>query len=221
MKETMQRVGSDIKNKLVDSVKNTWNTMTQYTMFSRPEPPPTQPTIEQQVTKALEAHLGPAQVDPPSETESESGDQPTDVALGCLNGGRRVDYVYRGSGVSPDSVLMGSEVARDRSPIKLLSDQFLPSPSPPKSQLFSSLRFPSSASLSSDGTGEGVSRSQSIPKLDKEASPTLLSTSSPPDLQLQGGLPSMGMDPTAPMGEAKNLAPPPMGGFVKQALQRK
>ncbi|XP_046386478.1 nascent polypeptide-associated complex subunit alpha, muscle-specific form-like isoform X2 [Ischnura elegans] len=257
LKENLARMGSDLKNKLVDSVKNTWSTMTQYSIFSRPEPT-SQPTVESEVTKALEAHLGPATVSAPvdigADTESESGDTDADVTLGCLNRGRRVDYVlqeaplesfneylfalqshvcywesedtllmilteiYSSNNVKPDSVITG--VDREKSPMRLLSDQFLASASPPK---FSALRFPSSTSLSSEGStsSQGVSRSQSVPKTLNDPNLAMLSTSSPGYLESLGQSPQMGMDPTAPMSEVRNLAPPPTIGFVKQSLQRK
>ena len=89
----MARVGADLKQKLVDSMKGTWNTLYQLAMFHKSEPPPPQIALEHEVDRVLEEHLKKSeeqQLD--GDSASEIGDE---LSAGKLNGGRRIDYVLQ------------------------------------------------------------------------------------------------------------------------------
>jgi hypothetical protein len=49
LKETMARVGADLKQRLLESVRSTWNTVYQLAMFHRPD----DQALEQEVDKVL------------------------------------------------------------------------------------------------------------------------------------------------------------------------
>src|SRR5262245_49439072 len=82
----MQRVGEDLKQKFLDSLKTTWNTVYSYATFSK------NVNIEQEIDRVIEGELS-NNVETTSNGSGEDVDQ--DIGLGKLNGGRRVDYVLQ------------------------------------------------------------------------------------------------------------------------------
>ncbi|CAB3364606.1 Hypothetical predicted protein [Cloeon dipterum] len=99
LRETMARVSTDIKEKLVDSVKSTWNTVYQMAMFSKGE------NLVQEVDKILfdwqvlaEQMLAADALSEEPEPEPEfyfDSTDPDPAQLGKLNSGRRIDYVLQ------------------------------------------------------------------------------------------------------------------------------
>ncbi|CAD0207024.1 unnamed protein product [Chrysodeixis includens] len=84
LKDTMARVGADLKQKLLESLKSTWNKWKA--------PPPTDGQLEKVVEEEIEKeHLC---EDSKEELANES-ELSTPEVLGRLNGGRRVDYVLQ------------------------------------------------------------------------------------------------------------------------------
>ncbi|XP_026747947.1 uncharacterized protein LOC113508942 isoform X2 [Trichoplusia ni] len=84
LKDTMARVGADLKQKLLESLKSTWNKWKA--------PPPTDGQLEKVVEEEIEKeHLC---EDSKEELANES-ELSTPEMLGRLNGGRRVDYVLQ------------------------------------------------------------------------------------------------------------------------------
>lgn len=83
----MQRVGADLKQKFLDSIKTTWNTVYQYATFSKGE------NFEQEIDRVIEGEFGQQSVETNSNGSADDADQ--DVGLGKLNGGRRIDYVLQ------------------------------------------------------------------------------------------------------------------------------
>lgn len=83
----MARVGADLKQRIVDSMKSTWNSFYQLAMFHRQD----EASLEAEVDKALQQQLRERQN---SETE-EPEQATTDLPVGALNSNRRVDYVLQ------------------------------------------------------------------------------------------------------------------------------
>uniref|UniRef100_A0A0A9WAY4 SEC23-interacting protein n=1 Tax=Lygus hesperus TaxID=30085 RepID=A0A0A9WAY4_LYGHE len=95
LKETMAHITTALKQKLVHSVRSTWNTVYQLAMFQRPDA-----SLRSEVDKALEEEvLHAADVQPPSpalsSTQSVAEDQGLEIQVGSLNGGNRIDYVLQ------------------------------------------------------------------------------------------------------------------------------
>lgn len=89
LKETMARVGADLKQKLLDSVRSTWNSVYQLAMFHKQD----NQTLEQEIEKVVEEQMNNPPTDPlQSATHDEVG---ADLKIGKLNGGRRIDYVLQ------------------------------------------------------------------------------------------------------------------------------
>ncbi|KAK8387656.1 hypothetical protein O3P69_018278 [Scylla paramamosain] len=86
LKETIERVGSEFKQKIVDSIQGTWNRL--YQMYSGTS---TQASIDEQVDEALASQLYLGEEEGPPST----GSGELAITVGRLNGGRRLDYVLQ------------------------------------------------------------------------------------------------------------------------------
>lgn len=90
LKETMARVGADLKQRVVDSMKSTWNSLYQLALFSKQSTSSTENLA--QVHDVFKDEM---------EKEHEEQDEinletpRTDLPLGILNKGRRIDYVLQ------------------------------------------------------------------------------------------------------------------------------
>lgn len=91
LKETMLRVGTDLKQKVLDTFRNTLDAVFSITQLNRPDPK----AIEHEVDKVIEDQL---KFETGSSTVSSAADLDTgetDLPLGKLNSSRRVDYVLQ------------------------------------------------------------------------------------------------------------------------------
>lgn len=84
----MARVGADLKQKVIDSVKNTWNSVYQLALFHRSD----NTTLEREIDKVVEEQL---QQTPPVTDQQNNDDGGAELKIGNLNGGRRIDYVLQ------------------------------------------------------------------------------------------------------------------------------
>ncbi|XP_052746368.1 uncharacterized protein LOC112049543 isoform X2 [Bicyclus anynana] len=85
LKDTMARVGADIKQKLLESIKSTWSSMWK-----------TQPPPDTHLEKVVEEEMEKEQLN--AECSKEDQIQENEVTpdmLGRLNGGRRIDHVLQ------------------------------------------------------------------------------------------------------------------------------
>lgn len=100
LRETMQRVGNDIKQRIVDTFKTTMNTMYSFSLIQKADPK----SIQQEVDKVLEQQLSfdsssstgcRMRTNSTSTTSSDMETAETDLPLGQLNDGKRIDYVLQ------------------------------------------------------------------------------------------------------------------------------
>ncbi|XP_045525686.1 uncharacterized protein LOC123714990 isoform X1 [Pieris brassicae] len=84
LKETMARVGADIKQKLVESIKSTW-----FSMW-KTAPPPTD-----QLEKVVEEEMEKEELNDECKEDVTQDKEATPEMLGRLNSGRRIDYVLQ------------------------------------------------------------------------------------------------------------------------------
>uniref|UniRef100_A0A8D8R8N6 Phospholipase DDHD2 n=2 Tax=Cacopsylla melanoneura TaxID=428564 RepID=A0A8D8R8N6_9HEMI len=88
LKDTLEYVGSALKQKLYDSMKSTWNKVSYLAMLNKSDV-----TVTQEVTQALEEQLL-------AESQENAFPEPTQElepgkTVGKINGGNRVDYVLQ------------------------------------------------------------------------------------------------------------------------------
>ncbi|GLV42976.1 Phosphatidic Acid Phospholipase A1 [Carabus blaptoides fortunei] len=91
LKETMARVGADLKQRLMDSMKSTWNSVYQLAMFHRPD----STSLEAQVDQVIEERINEEECERMSADLIGEEDTETDLPVGILNNGRRIDYVLQ------------------------------------------------------------------------------------------------------------------------------
>ncbi|KAK7866472.1 hypothetical protein R5R35_014340 [Gryllus longicercus] len=242
LKETMARVGADLKQKFLDSVRSTWNTVYQIAMFHRSDTN----ALEQEVDKVIEEQLQ------HQETESSHSEEPDpDVAVGQLNSGRRVDYVlqeaplesfneylfalgshvcywesedtmlmilkevYNAMGISADSNVHPTNATYERRHSGSATTPDLPS--------YQDSLFATPSSSISQFVGENTDNrlDQQTAVVSSESSGKV-SPSTPQTVNQSLGVgssnrpTSLGMDPTAPPSENKNIGPPPISGFMRK-----
>lgn len=78
----------DLKQRLLDSVRSTWNSVYQLAVFHKPD----SGTLEREIDKVVEEQL---QQTPTVSEQQSTDDGGADLKVGKLNGGRRIDYVLQ------------------------------------------------------------------------------------------------------------------------------
>lgn len=177
----MARVGADLKQKVIDSMKSTWNSFYQLAMFHK------QPSLEEEVDKTFQEQLEKQQ-----EVDEEPQQEPTNLSLGNLNKGRRIDHVLQEAPfefINEYIFALQSHVCYWESEDTILLIL---------KEIYSSM---------------GATTDSQIPQqtMTIERRP---STNSPN--KTNTALTQVGMDPTAPPQVQNTLHPPPMSGFVRK-----
>lgn len=90
LKETMARVGADLKQRVVDSMKSTWNSLYQLALFNKQSTSSTE-----NLTEVHDVFKDEMEKNNEEQDEINLETQTTDLPLGILNKGRRVDYVLQ------------------------------------------------------------------------------------------------------------------------------
>ncbi|KAL1492668.1 hypothetical protein ABEB36_010892 [Hypothenemus hampei] len=180
LKETMARVGADLKQKVYDSMKSTWNSFYQLAMFHKAD----QPALEAEVDN-LQARL---QSTPEEEEplEAEPIQEPTDLFLGQLNKGRRIDYVLQ------------------EAPLEFFNEYLF--------ALTSHVCYWESADTVLMILKE-IYSSLNIETDSKIPQQTMTIERPPASPKGQRGV---GMNPTLPINSKANLPPPPTSGFMRK-----
>ncbi|XP_063221655.1 SEC23-interacting protein isoform X2 [Bacillus rossius redtenbacheri] len=219
LKETMTRLGTDLKQRVVESVRSTWNAMYQLAMFHRSD----DAMLEEEVNKVLEQQM--SEHHEAESSSSTNGDVESDMFLGRLNGGRRIDHVLQEAPLESFNeyvFAMTSHVCYwDSEDTMLLILK----------ELYGSLGI--SADSITSQPSERPQESSPQPQFDAFSTGFTSSAATTGGLRMPGEsytspLPSemsfdsvgrqqvLGMDPTAPPSDNQNVGPPPMSGFVKK-----
>ncbi|KAL5017539.1 hypothetical protein ScPMuIL_007128 [Solemya velum] len=91
LRDSLARVGNDIKQKIIDSLKHTWNSIND---FAKAHRTPASPTLEEEVDENMSSVMQElAQQE--DDTASLTSNQDEDISVGLLNEGRRIDYVLQ------------------------------------------------------------------------------------------------------------------------------
>lgn len=90
LKESLTRVGADIKHKIMESLKSTWNSINEFAKAHRSNPL----SLEEQVDTQMSSVLHDLD-DDKSDTASQVSNYEDDIVIGQLNEGRRIDYVLQ------------------------------------------------------------------------------------------------------------------------------
>ncbi|XP_076179376.1 uncharacterized protein LOC143152776 isoform X1 [Ptiloglossa arizonensis] len=194
LKETMARVGADLKQKLLDSVRSTWNSVYQLALFHKPD----NSVLEREIDKVVEEQLQQTPTVPEQQSNDDGG---ADFKVGKLNGGRRVDYVLQEAPfeyINEYIFALTSHVCYWESEDTMLMIL---------KEIYGSAGIQTDAKLPQQTLS--IERPSSSPSLI-----SLGSTSSKVDAI--SPVPLVGMNPAAPVSE-KLFGPPPKSGFVKKS----
>ncbi|XP_076752003.1 SEC23-interacting protein isoform X2 [Xylocopa sonorina] len=191
LKDTMARVGADLKQRLLDSVKNTWNSVYQLAVFHRPD----SNTLEREIDKVVEEQLQQTPVPEPQAND----DGGAELKVGKLNGGRRIDYVLQEAPfeyINEYIFALTSHVCywESEDTILLVLKEIY-----------------SSAGIQTDAQHP----QQTLTIERAPPSPSIIPLSTRCD-DKASSVPVLGMDPTVPISE-KLVGPPPKTGFVKKS----
>ncbi|XP_015594831.1 SEC23-interacting protein isoform X2 [Cephus cinctus] len=194
LKETMVRVGTDLKQKLLDSVRTTWNSVYQLAMFHKSD----NQALEREIDKVVEEQLQ----NSPTETEQQANDDGgADIKIGKLNGGRRIDYVLQEApfeSINEYIFTLTSHVCYWESEDTMLMIL---------KEIYGSMGIQADAQL----PPQTMIIERSSPSQSTTSGP---STSNTTDSLAASALSSpIGMDPTAPITN-NTVGPPPTSGFV-------
>lgn len=187
----MVRVGADLKQRVIDSVKNTISSFYQMATFNNCVPQ--QETLEKEVDKALEKELKMKETE--DEQNDESAQQETNLSCGLLNKGRRIDYVLQ------------------EAPFEFFNEYIF--------ALTSHVCYWESEDtmlmmLKEIYDTMDVQADSKIPQQTMTIERPPLSPKSTRTNQIQASADAAGMDPTAPIQRNTTLGPPPTSGFVKK-----
>ncbi|CAL7945667.1 unnamed protein product [Xylocopa violacea] len=191
LKETMARVGADLKQRLLDSVKNTWNSVYQLAVFHKPD----NNTLEREIDKVVEEQLQQTPVPEPQAND----DGGAEFKVGKLNGGRRIDYVLQ------------------EAPFEYINEYIFALTShvcyweSEDTMLLILKEIYSSAGIQTDAQYP----QQTLTIERSPPSPSIIPLSTRCDDKAPSA-PVLGMDPTVPISE-KLVGPPPKTGFVKKS----
>lgn len=104
LKESISRMGTDLKQKIVESLRNTWNTLHDFARAHRTDPNAVsngtdnsqglEKEVDQQVNSVMAEMVQQQEVDK-SDTASICSSHDEEFPVGQLNEGRRVDYVLQ------------------------------------------------------------------------------------------------------------------------------
>ncbi|XP_012268843.2 SEC23-interacting protein-like isoform X1 [Athalia rosae] len=210
LKETMARVGADLKQRLLDSVRNTWNSVYQLAMFHRPD----NQALEREIDKVVEEQLQSASNEPET-SQQQTDDSGDDIKIGKLNGGRRVDYVLQEAPfeyINEYIFALTSHVCYWESEDTMLLIL---------KEIYGSMGIQSDAQLPQQTLT--IERASSPSPLMNRANTSTYSPTFPSPgvsaARIDGKSPApfiMGMDPTAPISD-RPVGPPPTSGFMRKS----
>lgn len=193
LKETMARVGADLKQKLIDSVKNTWNSFYQLALFHKPD----NQVLEREIDKVVEEQL---QKQPSIPDQHNNDDGGANLKIGKLNGGRRIDYVLQEAPfeyINEYIFALTSHICYWESEDTMLLIL---------KEIYGSRGIQTDAQL--------PQQTMSIERV--SPSPSLNLSSALSNSESNVGTSVMGIDPTVPIS-SRPVGPPPMTGFVPKS----
>ncbi|XP_008214633.1 SEC23-interacting protein isoform X2 [Nasonia vitripennis] len=193
LKETMARVGADLKQKLLESVRSTWNSVYQLAMFHRQD----NRTLEQEIEKVVDEQMSNPPIEPVDATVND--DAGADYKVGKLNGGRRIDYVLQEAPleyINEYLFALTSHVCYWESEDTMLLIL---------KEIYGSMGIQTDAQLP-----------QQTLSIERVSTPSISASPSNVTSPTAAAPMYVGMDPTAPIS-AKPVGPPPTVGFVRKS----
>ncbi|GAB1610603.1 phospholipase DDHD2-like isoform X4 [Argonauta hians] len=230
LRESLSRVGSDLKQKFLDSLKSTWNSINEFAR-AHTSSPALEQHVDSEMDKVINEFVVPE--DEACETASVASSPDDDLSLGRLNDGCRIDYVLQEKPIesfndylfalashgcyweSEDTVLL---ILKELYAMMGIKPQLNPTDTP--SVRSSTTSIPVTPGYLSSQTSPTLSytdqarRQQQPGQFLPNGSPSLSCVGPPPMGYPPTGPPPMRAPPTSgppPMGAPPTSGPPPMG----------
>lgn len=93
LKESLSRMGSDLKQRFLDSLRYTWNSLNEFARAHRSSPAQVEAEVDRVLQEEIIRQADAAEVESTVTTSDLQGVE--DIGVGQLNGGRRIDYVLQ------------------------------------------------------------------------------------------------------------------------------
>ncbi|XP_075533425.1 phosphatidic Acid Phospholipase A1 isoform X2 [Dermacentor variabilis] len=93
LKESLSRMGSDLKQRFMDSLRYTWNSLNEFARAHRSSPAQMEAEVDRVLQEEIIRQADAAEVESTVTVSDLQGIE--DIGVGQLNGGRRIDYVLQ------------------------------------------------------------------------------------------------------------------------------
>uniref|UniRef100_A0A131XI77 Putative phosphatidic acid-preferring phospholipase a1 n=1 Tax=Hyalomma excavatum TaxID=257692 RepID=A0A131XI77_9ACAR len=93
LKESLSRMGSDLKQRFMDSLRYTWNSLNEFARAHRSSPAQMEAEVDRVLQEEISRQADAAEVESTVTVSDLQGME--DIGVGQLNGGRRIDYVLQ------------------------------------------------------------------------------------------------------------------------------
>lgn len=93
LKESLSRMGSDLKQRFLDSLRYTWNSLNEFARAHRSSPAQVEAEVDRVLQEEIIRQADAAEVE--STVTMSDLQAVEDIGVGQLNGGRRIDYVLQ------------------------------------------------------------------------------------------------------------------------------
>lgn len=93
LKESLSRMGSDLKQRFMDSLRYTWNSLNEFARAHRSSPAQVEAEVDRVLQEEISRQADAVEVESTVTASDLQGLD--DVGVGQLNGGRRIDYVLQ------------------------------------------------------------------------------------------------------------------------------
>ncbi|KAK0086211.1 hypothetical protein PV325_003562 [Microctonus aethiopoides] len=215
LKETMARVGADLKQKVLDSMRSTWNSVYHLAMFHRSD----NQELEHEIDKVVEEQLQSTcehsrSMNSSANDDCDNDDDNANLDIGKLNGGRRIDYVLQEAPleyINEYIFALTSHVCyweSEDTMLFILKEMYGSNGIQADAQLPQQImRATERGSLSLSSTSLSLSETSFV-----SGPSTTLGT--PVHSEINSTLSRI--DPTTPMTTIKSVGPPPTSGFIRK-----
>ncbi|KAH9363140.1 hypothetical protein HPB48_011892 [Haemaphysalis longicornis] len=95
LKESLSRMGSDLKQRFLDSLRYTWNSLNEFARAHRSSPAQVEAEVDRVLQEEIIRQADAAEVESTGKFTTSDLQGVEDIGVGQLNGGRRIDYVLQ------------------------------------------------------------------------------------------------------------------------------
>ncbi|XP_022287855.2 triacylglycerol hydrolase DDHD2-like isoform X2 [Crassostrea virginica] len=224
LKESLTRVGADIKQKIIDSLKSTWNSINEFAKAHRNQGESLEEHVDSQMSSVMQEF--------DDDQSSIASSQQEDIYMGQLNEGQRIDYVLQERPIESFNDYLfalsshGCYWESEDTVLLVLKELYSPqgmSPQMPGPE--GAVKLYNTAAPPPRGSAPPPMSHYSSPPSNQPMGVPLMppTAQGPPPMRTPHMMPSSGPMPpqmtqgmgSGPPPQPGNIGPPPLAGFVK------